>query len=161
MRQKEVPQNTDRIDRTPENGPICRYFMRAILYTAIDRKSDNIARNVSIARVIDRARICRFAGLSSHRNPLRAIRAIFCGPSWASSLLLILTSYWRALRRSALVPVPPTLLLLTLHTTLEMRVLSRQALGSSVNRSNPLPTCRLKPFGKEELSSLRIGAARP
>jgi hypothetical protein len=38
MTQKEVPQNTDRIDRNGNKVGICRHFMRAILYTVIDRK---------------------------------------------------------------------------------------------------------------------------
>ena len=44
MTQKEVPQNTNRIDRNGNKVGICRHFVRAVLYVTIARKLEVIDR---------------------------------------------------------------------------------------------------------------------
>jgi hypothetical protein len=74
-----IQQNTARIDRMSENGPVCRYFMQAILAIITARKSAVIDRFSKIVRVIDRTGIPPFAGIFLGLNRLRAMRSMYCG----------------------------------------------------------------------------------
>jgi hypothetical protein len=66
---------------------ICRSSVRAILSTVTVRKSVVIDRNYKYRlQNIDRALICRFAGLSLESSRLRAMRSKFCGLSRSSTV---------------------------------------------------------------------------